>query len=194
MTQNNDLSFQKDARVVVIGASTVTGGGFIAKIFDYYRTYLPERRVKLYNFGVPGDPTRGFITKNRHELLLELQPTEVVIMFGLNDIGRHNYSDEHRNDPEYQKSAQRCKDIHVEYMKQIACFLHEHNISFTLCSTQPYDEYSDFPTENLIGCQAALEDIFQRAQKEIAPYGLKGVFDLHTPLKYLLIKILILKK
>ena len=74
-------------------------------------------------------------------------------------------------------------------MKKIACFLQEHGIPFTLCSTQPYDEYSNFSTENLIGCQAALEDIFQRAQKEIAPFGLKGVFDLHTPLKDLLMKM-----
>ena len=43
INENRSLAFEKGSRVVFLGDSITTNGLFIAKIFDYYHTYLPER-------------------------------------------------------------------------------------------------------------------------------------------------------
>ena len=180
------LSFDDGARVVFIGSSTVASGHFIAKLFDYYSLHFPEKKVKFYNFGVPGETAKHFMKMKRNELLLELQPTEVVLMFGMNDIGRGYYSDANRDDPECKKKAEECKRTHVEYTKQIGEFMKEHNQPITLCSSQSYDEVSDIPAENLVGCHGAVLDIFRADIEALKPYGLKGVINLCEPMYDLL--------
>ena len=179
-------AFENGARVLFLGDSITTNGLFIAKIFDYYRTYLPERQVKMFNFGVPGDSAGGCVRMRRHELLLDLKPTEVVLMFGMNDIGRHYYDSTNRNVPEQQKNAQAAKERHTEYMKEIVGFLREHNLPVTLCAPTPYDEISDVPAENLIGCYAALRDCFEADKKELSAIDLKGIVDFGQPMNDLL--------
>jgi lysophospholipase L1-like esterase len=178
--------FEQDARVVFIGSSTVASGLFIAKIFDFYRTYLPERRVKFYNFGVPGETAGGFWRTKRYELLLDLKPTEVVLMFGMNDIGRDNYKAERRNEKKYIDAAEQCKLSHIEYTKKIGEFLREHNLPITLCSTQSYDEVSDVAAESLTGCQDAVARLFYADIEALSPYGLKGAINMCEPMFELL--------
>ena len=182
----NERAFKEGARVVFLGDSITANGLFMAKIFDYYRENLPERKVKMYNFGVPGDSAGGCVRMNRHKLLLELNPTEVVLMFGMNDIGRYYYDDVRRNDPDAQKSAQAAKEKHTEYMKEIVTFLREHGLPVTLCSVTPYDEISDAPSASLIGCQAALTDIFEADIQALSPLGLHGTVNFSTPMNDLL--------
>lgn len=182
-----DISFKEGARVCFLGDSITADGLFIAKIFDYYRTYLPERKVKMFNYGVPGDSAGGCVQMHRHELLLELNPTEVVLMFGMNDIGRHQYDDTFRNNPECQKSAQNCKIEHTKYMKEILLFLQKHHLPVTLCSATPYDEISDAPSANLIGCQAALVDIAKADIETLSSIGLKGTVDFGTCMNRILL-------
>ena len=158
----------------------------MAKIFDFYRENLPERQVKMYNFGVPGDSAGGCVRMNRHKLLLDLKPTEVVLMFGMNDIGRYYYDGVRRNDPDAQKNAQAAKEKHTQSMKEIVTFLREHDLGITLCSVTPYDEISDAPSENLIGCHAALTDIFKADLEALSPLGLRGAVNFGTPMNDLL--------
>lgn len=187
--KHQDLSFKDGARVLFLGDSITSNGLFIAKIFDHYRTHLPERKVKLYNFGVPGDSAGGCVRMHRHELLLELNPTEVVLMFGMNDIGRHYYDDTRRNDPEQQKNAQAAKEKHTKYMKEIVSFLRERNLPVTLCSVTPYDEISDAPSANLLGCHQALTSIFEADKETLLPLGLKGAVDFGKPMNDLLFEL-----
>ena len=189
MTKMQDMSFEKDARVVFLGDSITANGLFIAKIFDYYRTNFPERKVKMYNFGVPGDSAAGCIRMHRHELLLELQPTEIVLMFGMNDINRTYYQDDRRYDPEFQKCAQNTKEKHTERMKEIVAFLRAQNLPVTLCSSTPYDEISTVPTENLIGCQKALTDIYNADLEALSPLTLKGTVNFAQVMNQLLIEL-----
>ena len=180
------MLFDTHSRVVFLGDSITANGRFIANIFDYYKENLPERQVKLYNYGVPGDSAAGCLRMERHRLLLDLfKPTEIVLMFGMNDIGRSYYADEVRDTVAAQVSARKCKLRHTDSMLTIARFFAEKGLPVTLCSVTPHDEITPLESPMLVGCHGALRDIYARDLLALAPY-IKDTVDFGGPMNDLL--------
>ncbi len=182
--------FQKDARVCFLGDSITANGLFIAKIFDYYRTHYPERRVKMFNVGVPGDSAAGCVKWNRHKIMIErFRPTEVVVMFGMNDVGRHLYDDDLRGTHEALLEAVQRGVRHTVHMMTIVRDLLNAGLPVTLCSSTPFDEISDSPATLLKGCNEAIYNLFLENQFAFRNDNLKQIIDFNTPMVELLTQL-----
>ena len=109
--------FEKDARVCFLGDSITAVGTYIAHIQEYYKTHCKERRVKMYNVGVPGDSASVCVKWIRHMLMLsQYKPSDVVIMFGMNDVCRFLFERERIDLPESKIKAEEFAQRHVEAM------------------------------------------------------------------------------
>ena len=83
--------FNDSSRVCFLGDSITSAGIWIAKIFEYYKNAGISAR--FYNLGVAGNTAVLALDYFEHEPFLK-DATDVVIMFGMNDIKRMRYLDE----------------------------------------------------------------------------------------------------
>ena len=172
--------FAKDARVLFVGDSIITSGRFVAKIFDYYCDNLSSLGVRIYNKGVPGDSARGMLGRFADDII-DFEPTEVVLMAGMNDIYRDLYAEENPTE-ENLASRERAKNNHCEAMIKLCELFSENGLPITLCSSTPYDEISDVEAKNLRGCNAALREIFARDCENLKRFKLKNIVDFLSPM------------
>ena len=111
--------FAQDARVAMIGDSITHNGIAVAYIQEYYRTHFPSRNVKIFNLGIGGDNASN--AYNRLDEILSVEPTEAVVMFGVNDMGVQNYRDNPTDDnlSAREQSRQRHLDATVRLVKAL---------------------------------------------------------------------------
>lgn len=173
-------AFSKNARVCFVGDSITANGGFIAKIFDYYCEKHPELGVKMFNCGIPGDSARGCI-KRLSDDVYRFEPTEIVLMFGMNDCRRSQFALEDRSEAE--RITLKAKKIHLESMAYLCKSFCDHKLPITLCSATPYDQYSKKLTAlNLYGCNDALIDYYSEYSNCLAEFDFKNKVDFNTPM------------
>ncbi|MBR2465630.1 MAG: hypothetical protein IKB38_01705 [Clostridia bacterium] len=150
--------FENGARVVFFGDSITANGTWMRRILQYYRENT-DLRFEMYNAGVPGDnasAAQGRI----YETVLPFDPTDVVIMFGMNDVGRNYYGVPLTGDCVIERRAMIDKSIIS--IKSIINNLRSLGIRVILCSPTPYDELSDIKEINRIGVEAALFELGER--------------------------------
>lgn len=82
--------FKDGETVCFLGDSITHGGRFHGFIYDYYLTRFPERTIRFVNAGISGDSAGGAWGRLEEDVLAK-KPTSVVVMFGMNDVGRGNY-------------------------------------------------------------------------------------------------------
>ncbi len=173
--------FEKNARVCFVGDSITANGGYIAKVFDYYRTNLPELGVKMYNCGVGGDSARGALKRLDEDVFDKFNPTEIVLMFGMNDCGYPHFADtdvEKRNRDTLEK-----RKVHLDSMYKLCEAFKAHGLPVTLCSPTPYDESSPLLNEtNYIGVRDELTTYFKLYGEALADFTFKNTVDYITPL------------
>jgi len=92
--------FNAGETVCFLGDSITHGGRFHSYVYDYYLTRFPDRTIRFVNAGVSGDSAGGALTRLDEDVIRH-KPTSVVIMFGMNDVGRGSYV----ADPDAQKKA-----------------------------------------------------------------------------------------
>ena len=95
--------FKDGETVCFFGDSITHGGRFHSYIYDYYLTRFPDRTVRFVNAGVSGDSAGGAQGRLADDVAAN-KPAAVVVMFGMNDVGRGNYVVEPN---EQQRAAQR---------------------------------------------------------------------------------------
>ncbi|MBR4933753.1 MAG: hypothetical protein IKZ03_04775, partial [Clostridia bacterium] len=78
--------FPKDARVAFLGDSLTAGSLWTEAIFEYYLKHFPEDNIRMYSVGVGGG-TAAFALEHLDEDIMLFEPTHVVVMFSVNDIG-----------------------------------------------------------------------------------------------------------
>ncbi len=83
--------FKDGETVCFLGDSITNGGRYQNKIFDYYLTRFPGWTIRFINAGRSGDTAGGALSKRVKEDVIDVKPTSVAIMFGMNDVGRGNY-------------------------------------------------------------------------------------------------------
>ena len=180
-----DKQFSQNARVCFVGDSITANGKFISKIFAYYNTHCPEKNVRIYNCGVSGDCAR-LCTKRLEEDVYIYNPTEIVLMMGMNDLWRNHFAGE--NPAEVEKTTLRAREEHLKYMHQLCTDFAARGLPITLCSATPYDEITEHPesTENFIGCNGELAmyaSLYAEAMPEIS---FKNRIDFNAPMTALL--------
>ena len=177
----NKLLFAQNARVAVIGDSITHNGLYVEYLQDYYRSFLPDRQVRLYNLGIGGDAAAHSLA--RIDDMLSVAPTEAIVGFCGNDLGLHYYSAA----PSAEDITRRedCRHRHLEGMITLIERLLESGIPVTLASPVGRDEHTAGKEGN---CSVGATDaLFAMYKKDIAALEgrLKNTADLLTPIQAL---------
>lgn len=81
--------FKDGDRVCFLGDSITHTGLYHRMIYDYYLTRFPDRTIRFVNAGVAGDSAGGAMSRLQEDVFSKA-PTTVVVMLGMNDVGRGN--------------------------------------------------------------------------------------------------------
>ncbi len=162
--------FEDKSTVCFFGDSITSNGWWLRRIYSYYRNVL-GKKFELYNCGVPGNTATEALGR-MEETLFPFEPTDVVIMFGMNDVGAtyglQKLSDSHI------LGRRRMLDNCLASIKDIAFKLAEKEIRMIFCTPTPYDELTESDEPVRCGVAAALTEISGRV------YELADKFDGHV--------------
>ena len=154
--------FNNNSKVCFIGDSITSNGIWIAKIFEYYRK--SGIAARFYNLGVAGNTASLELEHIDSEPFLN-EATDVVIMFGMNDIKRENYIDGISDT--IKRSATEASKRALE--KMVNMFLGQGK-NIVLCSSTPHAQ-----DENI---NAALCEIGSK-MKDLAKNAGVSYIDFH---------------
>ncbi len=82
--------FTDGETVCFLGDSITNRGRFQNIIYDYYLTRFPGWTMHFVNAGRSGDSAGGALGRLKEDVI-DIKPTSVAIMMGMNDVGRGNY-------------------------------------------------------------------------------------------------------
>ena len=178
----NEKLFDRGARVAMVGDSITHSGLAVAYIQEYYLTHLPERGVKIYNLGIGGDQSAHCCA--RIDEILSVNPTEAVVMFGVNDMSVLSYcAAPTERDIEVRTRARRA---HLEGTVRLVGLLREAGLKVTLCSAVGRDEHT--PGDGGIPSYGATDALREMYADNLAAIGdgvLKNTVDYITPMQAL---------
>ncbi|MDZ4199634.1 MAG: SGNH/GDSL hydrolase family protein, partial [Kiritimatiellia bacterium] len=130
--------FQDGETVCFLGDSITHGGLYHSLIYDYYLTRFPERTIRFVNAGISGDTAGGALERLQEDVLAH-HPTTVVILLGMNDVGRGNYVES--PDEGKRKAAQDAIERYRTRMDQILETLRAAGpMKIVLLTPSPYDQ------------------------------------------------------
>ena len=119
--------------VCFLGDSITQLGYWIAEVFEY----LKKDGIRIYNCGVGGDCAAKALSRLYADCLCRT-PDTVVIMFGVNDIGIHLYTE---NPTEAQKTMQaECMSIYQNSIRELTEKIQRSGIDIILCTPTPYND------------------------------------------------------
>ena len=78
------------ATAPAIAAVATHGRQYHGMIYAYYLTRFPDRTIHFVNAGIAGDSAGGALGRLGEDVLSK-SPSTVVVMLGMNDVGRANY-------------------------------------------------------------------------------------------------------
>lgn len=165
--QNSPLLHDGD-RVNFVGNSITHGGHYINYITRFYLTRYPLMKVDFYNLGISGDTADGLVRRVETDILAN-DPTVVVMMIGMNDVGMGLYADtcrlalkekrkeRIRRDSNYQANIRRALDRIGKVVRDIV-----------ICTPSIYDQTLRCET---INCKGTNDVLYQYGEylKQIAP-------------------------
>ena len=173
--------FAQNARVAMIGDSITHNGRAVAYVQEYYRTHFPSRNVKVFNLGIGGDNASN--AYNRLDEIMSVEPTEAVVMFGVNDMGVQYYKENPTDDD--LSARGRSRQRHLDATIRIVKALIEKNIPVTLCSAVGRDEYTKSDKGlKTFGATKALFEMFEDNVKALNGM-LKNTVDYLSPMQEL---------
>lgn len=146
--------FSKNARVCFIGDSITEGNWFVAHIAAHYKEKHPELNVNFYNCGISGGWLRVHFI-NFETDIMSYNPTDAVIMMGINDSGR----DLLKNPPSekrYEELKRHYEDYKIN-LKKLCDMLKSRGVNVILCTPMPYAEYQNSEVETLRGGFALIQ-------------------------------------
>ena len=172
--------FEDGETVCLLGDSITARGSLQTNLSDYYLTRFPDRTVRFVNAGRSGDSANGSLRRLKEDVI-DYEPTSVAIMFGMNDIGRGNYTFE---PTEAQLKAQKSSMERYEAsMKEVVARLRAEagDPKLIFMTPTPYDQTAEMETTNLFGCNDALGRCGEIVRK-LATENDGKVVDLHGPM------------
>ncbi|NLN82641.1 MAG: hypothetical protein GX136_08885 [Clostridiales bacterium] len=164
---------QQDQRICFFGDSVTATGEWIMEIVEHLHKNYSDLRILPFNCGIPGDNVKKAFDRVYSDCC-SLFPSCVVVMFGLNDIGRDLYSGKD-NSEENNRLRKEKLDAYSEYMDKTVKTFINHRINVILCTPTPYDIWQQSDTENLIECNDGLSECRQIVYSLAKRYGLPVV-------------------
>lgn len=184
--QDTPPLFKDGQNIVFYGDSITHGGWYLYYIQLFYATRFPERLVTVTNSGISGASARGSLKRIDFDVL-EKNPDQVYVMFGMNDVGRSNYKS---SDADKKTLAARRKSLTAfeSSMAETIRLIQATGTLPVVILPSPYDQYGTTPSaENLTVCNDGLAECALIGRKLADEAGIPWV-DLHTPMTELLKK------
>ena len=159
--------FKEGSVVVFYGDSITNNGLWVRRVYDYY---LNTAKIKclMYNLGVSGNSSERAYA--RIDKVFEVEPTDVVIMFGMNDVSYSSFNKGGFTDDDV-KALREHRDRNFVCYKKIVEELSERGINLVFCTPTGCDELSDTETPNPLGVNGAIKEISDRMLELAKSYG-----------------------
>lgn len=161
--------FKKDAVVGFLGDSITARTKWTCRILDYYREVMPECTMKIFNAGRSGGVSSVAVRRMETDLI-PYNPTDVVIMFGMNDIRHEFWNCENVTEEILSERAKALKE-YENALTTIADTLTEKGCSLIFCTPTPTNV--NMITENpyKAGSILGLQKASRIVKKIAAKYG-----------------------
>ena len=127
--------FKEGDRAVFLGNSITDGGHYHSYIWLYYMTRFPNMNLRVFNGGIGGD-TAFDMNKRLDGDIFCLEPTVLMVTFGMNDSGYFEYNGDNPKEfgeQNYQESIKNYQQMEKRF-KELP------NTRIVMLGTSPYDE------------------------------------------------------
>ena len=127
--------FKEGDRAVFLGNSITDGGHYHSYIWLYYMTRFPNMNLRVFNGGIGGD-TAFDMNKRLDGDIFCLEPTVLMVTFGMNDSGYFEYNGDKPKEfgeQKYQESIQNYQQMEKRF-KELP------SPRIVMLGTSPYDE------------------------------------------------------
>lgn len=171
--------FETGERVLFFGDSIFHGGQVHADVLLFYATRYPDQPISMVNAGVAGDMTQHAVRRIAWDVEA-YHPTTVVMMFGMNDVGRWLYG-EGNDSPAVLQQRSNMMQAHENGLDQLLDDLKAMDAKVILCTPTPYDQTSTSQQGNAVGVDDALARVADHARKVAKARDL-GLVDFHRPM------------
>lgn len=182
--QSAPKPFKDGDTVCFLGDSITHGGNWHRYIELFYVSHQPEKKINIINCGIGGDRADGALKRLDWDVLVH-QPTVIVIMLGMNDIGHANYDSPN---PTPEMLAGREESI-SDYRKNMAALIEaiqQHSkAAIVLVKPSPYDETAELAKPARKGANGALAKCADICGDFAQKYN-TAVVDFHGPMTRLM--------
>lgn len=161
--------FDKDAVVCFLGDSITARGRWLCRILDYYRENMSECNLKVFNCGRSGGNASIAIKRMETDMFI-YKPTDVVIMFGMNDIRQNLYECDEITE-EIFNERRNAIELYEKSMQTIAETLDKMGINLIFCTPTPTDIEQISEVHAKPGTRLALSHISRIVKDIAARYG-----------------------
>lgn len=172
--------FENRERVVFLGDSITHLGRYLGYLQLFQVLRHPGSDVRIINGGIAGDVAGGGLKRLERDVF-DWTADRAFVMFGMNDIGRHNYAATNPTPAQTKGRADALKRYDSN-MRGIVDALMSRKVETVLMTPTPYDQYTDGKGECLKSCNesglAAAADIV----RSIAIEKGVGLVELFKPL------------
>lgn len=127
--------FKEGERAVFLGNSITDGGHYHSYIWLYYMTRFPNMNLRIFNGGIGGD-TAFDMNKRLDGDIFCLEPTALMVTFGMNDSGYFEYNGDKPEEFGEQKYQESIKN----YLQMEKRFKELPRTRIVMVGTSPYDE------------------------------------------------------
>lgn len=171
--------FNKNDTIVFLGDSITAAGLWVNEIYEFFIDNMPEKKIKIYNSGNPGDKTWQAINRLNYDCLTH-NPDYVSILIGINDIDRGYYSPL-CTDKDKQEKIDFAMNKYKDYLERIVVKCLDAGSKVVLCTLVPFDDVSHTLAENLM-CNPGVEECNRFIRHLSEKYNLK-VVDFYNNMK-----------
>lgn len=127
--------FKEGERAVFLGNSITDGGHYHSYIWLYYMTRFPNMNLRIFNGGIGGD-TAFDMNKRLDGDIFCLEPTTLMVTFGMNDSGYFEYN----GDKPKEFGEQKYRESIENYRQMEKRFKELPDTRIVMVGTSPYDE------------------------------------------------------
>lgn len=161
--------FSKNAVVCFLGDSITARAKWVCRIMDYYRENVADSTLKAITCGRPGGNATVAIKRMVPDLY-PYNPTDVVIMFGMNDIYRPAYVCEKVTEEILKERKKVLKEYEVA-LRTIGEELTKRGANLIFCTSTPTDVNQINDTPYLPGTLVALKKASEIVKQVAADFG-----------------------
>lgn len=169
--------FKEGERAVFLGNSITDGGHYHSFIWLYYMTRFPDMPIRIFNGGIGGD-TAFDMNKRLDGDIFSLEPTSLMVTFGMNDSGYYEYNGDNAKEfgeQKYQESIKNFQQMEKRFQDQSG-------IRIVMLGTSPYDETAEIKDNTVFKKKNETIKRIVEYQKESATKNGWEFTDLNAPM------------